>query len=304
MHLILQTESKARSTKLMTNFITIFFQESKVVKKTLISCLTFFIIIFAPAGIFFVSAQDKSFENYKMVEFDFQGRNAKLVVPDNPNNAKYWIWRARFWGHEPQTDLALLKKGFHLAYVDIGGLYGNQEAVNIWNQFYNYLIEKYHLNKKVVLEGMSRGGLIVYNWASVNTDKVACIYADAPVCDIKSWPGGLYNGTGSKKDWERCLEAYGLEENEVKNFKNIPTNNSLKVAKAGIPVIHVCGDADMVVPFSENTKLLMKNFETEGSKFKLILKKGVGHHPHSLKNPRPIVKFILKNTIKSGRKIK
>ena len=35
-----------------------------------------------------------------------------------------------------------------------------------------------------------------------------------------------------------------------------------------------------------------------GGKFELIAKEGVGHHPHSLDPPTPIVEFILKERIK------
>ena len=232
-----------------------------------------------------------------MVEFEFQGHNAKIVFPEKANEQKNWIWRARFWGHEPQTDLALLEKGFHVVYVDVAGLFGNNEAVKLWNDYYDFLIGKYNFNKKVVLEGMSRGGLIIYNWASTNTDKVACIYADAPVCDIKSWPGGLYNGKGSQEEWVKCLKVYNLNKQSVLDFKNIPINNAVKVAEAGIPVLHICGAADKVVPYNENTKLLADNFKNAGGEIEVILKKGVGHHPHSLQNPKPIVDFILKNTL-------
>uniref|UniRef100_UPI0032171F48 alpha/beta hydrolase family protein n=1 Tax=uncultured Draconibacterium sp. TaxID=1573823 RepID=UPI0032171F48 len=238
-------------------------------------------------------AQSKKFGEYQMKEFDFQGRNAKIVFPEKANEARNWIWRARFWGHEPQTDLALLEKGFHVVYVDVANLYGNAEAVNIWNNFYEYLVEKYNLNTKAVLEGMSRGGLIIYNWAAENTDKVFSIYADAPVCDIKSWPGGLYKGKGSPADWERCLKAYNLDSKSAKHFKGIPVYTSVKVAKAGIPVIHVCGDADDVVPLKENTLKFARQFKCAGGKIELIVKEGVNHHPHSLEDPQPIVDFIL-----------
>lgn len=258
------------------------------------SYLLLFLFVIGTCSLF---AKDSAFEKYKVAEFEFQGHAAKIVFPEKSNSEKYWIWRARFWGHEPQTDLALLEKGFHVVYVDVAGLFGNDEAVNLWNDFYTYLTEKYKLNHKVVLEGMSRGGLIIYNWAAVNTDKVACIYADAPVCDIKSWPGGLYNGKGSKADWEQCLNVFGLNKKTVLEFENIPIYNAIKVAKAGIPAIHVCGAADQVVPYEENTKLLVENFKKAGGEIEVILKDGVGHHPHSLENPKPIVDFILKNTL-------
>ena len=120
--------------------------------------------------------QDEIFTGYTMNEFSFKGHEAKIVVPHERNMNGNWIWRARFWGHEPQVDKALLEKGFHLAYIDVADLYGNHEAVELWNDFYRFCIDEYRLNPKVELEGLSRGGLIIYNWASENTEKVFCIY--------------------------------------------------------------------------------------------------------------------------------
>ena len=140
---------------------------------------------------------------------------------------------------------------------------------------------------------MSRGALIMYNWASQNTDSVFCIYADAPVCDIKSWPGGMFSGNGNSGAWKACLKAYNLDTISVKTFEQIPINNCVKIAKAGIPVMHVFGDADIVVPYEENTDLLAENYEAAGGRIELIRKEGVGHHPHCLENPKPIVDFIL-----------
>ena len=232
---------------------------------------------------------------FELSEFKFDV-DAKIVFPNQSNKAKNWIWRTQFWGHEPQTDIVLLNKGFHVVYVDVVDLYGNKVAVNRLNAFYAFLIKNFGLNKKTVLEGMSRGGLDAYNWASENTDKVFCIYADAPVCDIKSWPGGLGKGEGSKNDWLKCLQAYGLTELTVKEFKDIPINTCVKLAKAKIPLISVCGDADTVVPIDENTYKLAAVYKEAGGEIELIIKKGIGHHPHSLKDPMPIVDFILKNT--------
>ena len=237
-----------------------------------------------------------TWNGFEIIEFKFDGVDAKIVFPNQANQAKNWIWRTQFWGHEPQTDIALLNKGFHLVYVDVVDLYGNKVAINRLNAFYAFLIKNFGLNKKTVLEGMSRGGLDAYNWASENTDKVFCIYADAPVCDIKSWPGGLGKGEGSKNDWLKCLQAYNLTELTVKEFKDIPINNCVKLAEAKIPLITVCGDADTVVPIDENTNKLAEVYRAAGGKIELIVKMGIGHHPHSLKDPMPIVDFILKNT--------
>jgi pimeloyl-ACP methyl ester carboxylesterase len=243
---------------------------------------------------------DKKFPNYEVKEFLFEGHKAKIVFPNEQNSNNYWIWRARFWGHEPQVDKALLEEGFHVVYVDVGNLFGNDEAVRLWDRFYSYCVNKYNLNSKVVLEGMSRGGLIVYNWASKNTDKVFSIYADAPVCDIKSWPGGFFNGKGSPKVWSSCLKAYNLDANSVKEYNNNPVDNCVRIGKAKIPVIHVYGDADTVVPYEENTAIVAKKIKKAGGTIKIIRKKGIGHHPHSLEDPTPIVEFILKS-VKSNK---
>ncbi|HQT23254.1 alpha/beta hydrolase [Daejeonella sp.] len=243
-----------------------------------------------------ISPVQNKWNGFEIIEFKFNGVDAKIVFPKKPNLSKNWIWRTQFWAHEPQTDIALLNQGFHVVYVDVVDLYGNKVAVNRLSDFYTFLIKNFGLNKKTVLEGMSRGGLDAFNWASENTDKVFCIYVDAPVCDIKSWPGGLGKGQGSKNDWEKCLKAYGLTELSVKEFKGIPLNNCIKLAKAKIPIISVCGDADIVVPFEENSLKLAEIYCAAGGKIELIVKKGVGHHPHSLQDPKPIVDFILKHT--------
>ena len=237
-----------------------------------------------------------TWNGYKMLDSTLKGIKFKIVFPKKENKNKDWIWRARFWGHEPQTDLALLDKGFHLAYIDVSGFFGNEQAIKIWDNFYDYITSNYNLNSKVVLEGMSRGGLIVFNWGNRNAEKVACIYADAPVCDFKSWPAGKGSGKGSEKAWESCLNAYGFSEKVAFLYNGNPINHMENIASHKVPILSVVGDVDDVVPVSENTGLLQKRLISLGLNLSIIHKPKVGHHPHSLKDPKPIVDFILKHT--------
>lgn len=239
---------------------------------------------------------DNRWNGFDILEFKFDGVDAKIVFPNQPNQNRNWIWRTQFWEHEPQVDIALLKEGFHVVYVDVVDLYGGPKSNDRFNSFYKFLIRNFGLNSKTVFEGMSRGGLDAYNWASLNSDKVYCIYGDAPVCDIKSWPGGLGKGKGSTIDWEKCLKTYDLTESTVNEFKDNPINNCVKLAEAKIPLLNVCGDIDDVVPIEENTYKLAEMYKNAGGDIEIIIKKGVGHHPHCLKDPKPIVDFILKNT--------
>ncbi len=244
-----------------------------------------------------MSASAADFHGFNRIDFEVDGRKCILVEPKEPNAGRLWVWRARFFGHEPQVDIALLEKGYHVAYCDVGGLFGNPAAVAHWNAFYEEMTGKYQLWNRVALEGMSRGGLIIYNWAAENPEKVSCIYADAPVCDFKSWPGGKGAGKGSEAAWKQCLKAYGLGEEEALAYRGNPIDRLEPLATAGIPLLHVVGDADDVVPVAENTAILEARYRELGGSIEVIHKPGVGHHPHSLEDPQPIVDFITKHTI-------
>lgn len=241
-------------------------------------------------------SETANFYGYDLTDFEYKGIPCKVVKPKKVAPGAPWVLRARFWGHEPQTDIALLERGFHIAYCDVANLFGGPEAMKRWDRFYG-LMTQAGLSKKVVLEGMSRGGLIVYNWAEKNPEKVACVYADAPVLDGKSWPGGLWKGKGSAADWEVFKTIYGLKsERDIADFKGNPIHKIKSIAQGGFPMMHVCGAADEVVPIEENTKPFEEAIKANGGAISVIYKEGVGHHPHSLENPTPIVDFILSAT--------
>lgn len=241
-------------------------------------------------------AKEFNFHGHQGYEFTNEEAKCLVVKPSVEAKDKPWIIRARFWGHEPQTDIALLESGFHVAYCDVADLFGSPQAVKRWDNFYKRMV-KAGFNKKVVLEGMSRGGLIVYNWAAQNPEKVACIYADAPVMDFKSWPMGKGTSDGSAQDTKNLFAAYSFaDEVAALDWKRNPVDCAPIIAKAGIPVLHVVGDADSVVPVEENTALFESRMKELNAPIHVIHKPGVGHHPHSLNDPDPIVRFILAAT--------
>ena len=94
------------------------------------------------------------------------------------------------------------------------------------------------------------------------------------------------------------MSIYKLTEETAADFKGNPLDYAEQIAKAGIPIISVCGDADDTVPFAENTKLFAEKYTAAGGKIEVITKPSVNHHPHSLKDPKPIVDFLLKNARK------
>ena len=191
----------------------------------------------------------------------------------------------------------LLEAGFHHAHIVVGNTFGCPAAVAHFDEFYKTL-QASGFGKKVTLIGLSRGGLYAYRWASANPGKVAVIYGDAPVCDIKSWPGGKGEGKGSPADWKSLMGLYGFQsEEEALAWKGNPIDTLAPLAKAGIALIHVVGDADDGVPVAENTAIVEKRYLALGGEIKVIHKPGVGHHPHGLEDPGPVVDFILKHQV-------
>lgn len=239
-------------------------------------------------------------QGFDRYDFAVSGKSAIVVVPKRALPGKPWAWRGEFFGAFANADVALVGKGFHLAYLSVPDLFGSPEAVEHWNSFYQELTTRYGLAKKVALIGLSRGGLYCYNWAAANPDKVACIYADAAVCDFKSWPGGklknLGKGDGSAAEWANLLKAYGFKSDaEAIAYRNNPVDNLKSLARAGVPLLHVYGDADTAVPWDENPGVVAKRYKQLGGSITLIPKPGIGHHPHGLEDPTPIVEFILKH---------
>jgi lysophospholipase L1-like esterase len=236
-----------------------------------------------------------SFHGYECADFDFNGRNCKIVRPKWSAINHPWVWRARFWGHEPQTDIALLERGYHIVYCDVVELFGNTEAINLWNKYYA-LLHNAGLAKKAVMEGMSRGGVYVYNWAAVNPGKVLCVYADNPVLNLKSWPGGkVGTAKGGAKEWEEFKKDYGYQsDEEAMKFTGSPIDKIPEIVKGKYPMLHVCADADEDVPMVDNTIPFEQKTKALGGNITVIHKPGFKHHPHSFPNPTPIVDFILK----------
>lgn len=233
---------------------------------------------------------------YTRHDFSVGGQPATVVAPGEAAPGRPWVWHGEFFGHKPAPDVALLGKGFHIVYLKVPDLLGSPRAVAHWDVFYRELTSKYGLAPKAALVGLSRGGLYCYNWAAANPGKVACIYADAPVCDFKSWPGGKGRGRGDPKNWERVLKLWSFpDEAAALAAKVNPVDNLEPLAKAGVPLLHVYGDADDVVPWEENTGLLAERYRALGGSIELIAKPGVGHHPHGLEDSAPIVEFIARH---------
>ncbi len=243
-----------------------------------------------------ITGEKSHYYGFRCTDFTFAGRACKIVQPWRAAPGRPWLWRARFWGHEPQTEVALLERGFHVVYCDVAELFGNEENLAIWDRFYHMLVHA-GLSERSVMEGFSRGGIYIYRWAAAFPERVACVYADAPVLDIWSWPGNRGKAGGSPLSWQLFKQDFNFaSDSAALAFRGSPLDLVDTFVHNNIPMIHVCGEADVVVPIAENTDLFEEKIRQLNGDITVIRKPGIGHHPHSLANPQPIVDFILRAT--------
>jgi hypothetical protein len=193
-----------------------------------------------------------------------------VVVPKQAAAGNPWSWRGVYWNHQPQAEVELLKRGFHIAYISIDPkprssteltmdelmdeLGMSRRSLAEWDAWYAYLTGQYGLSKKPAFIGMSRGGIFEYRWGTANPGKVSCIYADNP----------------------------GMEHEGFQRLGYL--------ARADVPVLQICGSIDPL--FGEYASAIEAIYQQFGGRISMMVKEGYAHHPHSLRNPKPIADFI------------
>lgn len=174
-----------------------------------------------------------------------------LVAPAQAAEHKPWSWRGVYWDHQPQTEVELLRRGFHVAYISASAtLRPGRE----WDAWYRYLTAQHGLSSRPAFVGMSRGGEFSYTWATAHPDKVCCIYADNP----------------------------GMNHDALLHLGEL--------AWADVPLLHVCGSIDPLL--GRNALVMEAIYQQYGGRISTMIKEGFGHHPHSLRDPKPIADFI------------
>ncbi len=266
-------------------------------KKFIVICYLVLAVVTASTA---QTIETSTWHGFEKNTFLFEGRRAYIVKPLKNLPGNPWIWQAYFPDWHYEMDSMLVSKGFHIAYIDCSDMFGNPATMQLWTKFYQHLTSQYSFSSRPVLEGVSRGGLYIYGWAKRNPDKVSFIYAEAPVLDIKSWPGGKGKGRGSGEDWKKCLSAYNFTEEQAINFNDNPIDNIESLASYNIPVVHVVCISDSIVPVEENTAVLEKRLLQAGRN--IIVDKMTeninleGHH-FNISNPQHYADLIINKTI-------
>jgi hypothetical protein len=210
------------------------------------------------------------------LDFEVAGHRAFLVQPNKPaaEAKRPWVWYApTFVGSYPNDCHAwiftrLLDEGVFIAGIDVGESYGNPEGRRIYQALYETLTRQFKLDPNACLLPQSRGGLMLYNWAAEHPEQARCVGGIYSVCDLSSWPG-----------LEVASKAYGMSVQQMTEHlaENNPIDRLAPLAKAKVPIFHIHGNADTVVPLDRNAGELVKRYRALGGSAELEIVPGKGH---------------------------
>ena len=212
----------------------------------------------------------------KWERFKFEDKDAFIIMPKKHSELNLpWVFYApTLRGLPNERDEGwminhFLEAGIAVAGIDVGESYGNIEGRNLYSKFHNFLTKRKKFNPKACLLARSRGGLMLYNWAANNPKKVKCIAGIYPVCNLRSYPG-----------LERAAPAYKMSASELANSlsENNPINRLQNLAKADVPIFHIHGNVDTVVPLKSNSGIIAKRYQRFGGNMQLVVPKGQGHN--------------------------
>ena len=233
------------------------------------------------------------FYGFKMTEFEFDGRNAIVVLPEK-SNGKLAL-KTEYFDAFPEVEIQLVKNGFTLAHVNNTNRWGTEDNVDRQAAFIKHLAVQYNLSPKAVLVGMSCGGMEAVYLAAKYPECVSVMYLDAPVMNFCSCPAKMGIGT-EERIWDEFYKVRGISKSELLNYREHPVDKLPLLKEHNIPVVLVYGDSDNVVPYTENGIVLEQFYRKNNLCIKTIRKAGCGHHPHGLEDPALIVDFILEHT--------
>ena len=220
----------------------------------------------------------------KEMTWTFNGYSVHVERPDNPNGK--WIWKTEFFHAFDAAEQKLFDMGYTRVYYSISAKYGSYKAVRLMHEFHKHIIKELDLCEKTVLFGFSRGGLYAFNYTLFYPEWVEKVYLDAPVLDMRTWP------LHPSKERNEVYAEFGLNKETIETFGGHPIENLPEYFGLKIPTLLVAGGADEVVPFEANSKKMIDYCEANSIPLTYFVKPECLHHPHSLEDVTPIIRFV------------
>jgi alpha-beta hydrolase superfamily lysophospholipase len=207
--------------------------------------------------------------------FEIEGYKAFVYAASAPAVGNPWVWYAPTLKGVSLVQRKLyfegfLQAGIGIAGFDLGEVRGAPESTAKFSMFYDAMIKR-GWSPKPILLGQSRGGLMMLAWAVRNPDKVRAFVGIYPVCNLASWP--LKNSKAA------TLADFGMSEPELvaKLSQLNPIDHLQGLLDHKVPMFVVHGDADVVVPYEDNTGLLKDRYQAGGGSITVKVVPGEGH---------------------------
>jgi predicted esterase len=227
--------------------------------------------------------------------FEIEGYKAFVYAPPTPAKDKPWLWYAptlkgvSLVGRKLYFE-ALMKAGIGIAGFDLGEVRGSPQSTAKFTLFYDEMVKR-GWSPKPILLGQSRGGMMMLAWAMRNPDKLRAFVGIYPVCNLASW--------SLKNSKPQTLADFALPEEELvaKLGQFNPIDNLQGLLQNKVPMFVVHGDADVVVPYDDNTRLLKERYEAGGGKITVKVIPGEGHKVSpSFFECQELIDFVLAQT--------
>ncbi len=231
--------------------------------------------------------------------FCVNGCTAFLILPAQVavDRAMPWVWYAPTLPGLPGSEekwmfQQFLEAGLAIAGIDMGESYGSPKGRTHFSAFYEQLVGVRGLSKTPCLLARSRGGLMLYNWAVEHPASVACIAGIYPACNLSSYPGISI-----------ACAAYDMTEAQLTATLSAhnPIDRLASLAQAQVPIYHLHGDCDTIVPFDKNSGLLAPRYRQLGGEIILNVINGQGHNRWSgWFQCQELVDFVIAHAHKDG----
>lgn len=228
------------------------------------------------------------YHGFRRLDFTFQGREAVLVFPNEENKTNKWMIKTEYFDAFPELEIAMLGRGYHLAYLKNNNRWGTDDDATAKRDFCDYLAAEYGLSRRCVCIGMSCGGWEAVAFAALYPSYVSLLYLDAPLLSFFGLCEPYFT------DWiEEHKRARGYQTAGERLVDNtLPIHRLGVLTDNRLPVALVYGGVDKVVEPKFNAEAVKDFYELKGAPIKVWYKPDCDHHPHVAVNLEEVMDYI------------
>ena len=222
-------------------------------------------------------------EEYECIFSHFDEKESVIVYPNSVSNGRL-VLKPMYFGIFPELEKHLLGLGYSVAYVDSVGRFGREDDIKRMANFVRFVTETYGLQAKCIPIGMSAGGACAIKLAALYPELVSCLYLDNPCVNYLSCPMGYGSSISMAQEAGKneILEYLGLTKCSILTYRKHPYDYLQSLIGYRMPAVLVYGTEDTMVPYDENERHIVEQYERAKIPLLRIPKVGCGHHPHGV----------------------